>query len=217
MLKPEGTAEYVKVTTEYADVRKRLVPLRLYALSDTGGMLNRASHFYHYEGGLEERELLRAAQAKDEEWKSFLAKSRPHVATQASSVWVEAPFVREAADMGMKHETLQGSSGSNSNNSNIIYELRRYNLVLGYDTVPTFLSHYEKGLPSKLDAGAETGKSRFCSLMYSEVGTLNQMIEIWRHEGAAGMEETRVASRGKQAWRNAIGEIAKLGKELWIS
>lgn len=57
-----------------------------------------------------------------------------------------------------------------------IYELRRYKLQLGYDTVPKFLELYGSGLPSKLAANAPG--TELLSLLYTEVGELNEVIEV---------------------------------------
>ena len=208
LLSPSKAIDYVKATADTSELRKSLVPLRLFAMPDTGGMLNKAVHFYDYRS-LQEREDKRGVMAQNADWQSYLKLSRPCCETQHSSIWVEAPFVRESNEWGMKVASLDGSASANT-----VYELRRYKLELGYDTVPKFLSHYEKGLPSKLEAAEETQSSSFCSLMYSEVGMTNEVIEIWRHDGAEGMERTREASRDKTLWREAIGNIAPLGREF---
>ena len=90
-----------------------------------------------------------------------------------------------------------------SNGTNTIFEVRRYQLQLGYDTVPRFLSLYQEGLPSKLNEA--TGKdptTSLITLLYSEVGPLNHVIEVWKHGyGTAAMERSRVAARQAQEWR----------------
>eukprot|EP00913_Durusdinium_trenchii_P024519 g23018.t1 len=48
-----------------------------------------------------------------------------------------------------------------------VYELRTYQLKLGYTTVPTFVEKYTNGLKEKL-AADQTGQSHLVSLMYSE-------------------------------------------------
>merc|ERR1712172_164832 len=90
-----------------------------------------------------------------------------------------------------------------TNGTNTIFEVRRYQLQLGYDTVPRFLSLYQEGLPSKLNEA--TGKdptTSLITLLYSEVGPLNHVIEVWKHgNGTAAMERSRVAARQAQEWR----------------
>ena len=52
----------MKVTGKGIELRKSLVPLRLFSTPDTGGLLNRATHFYYYEGGMPDRDKKRGAQ-----------------------------------------------------------------------------------------------------------------------------------------------------------
>ena len=78
-------------TTTSADLRKSLVPLRLFTVPETGGTLNVATHFYHYEGGFAERDKCRAAQGENLEWARYLGVARPCMIEQKSTVFVEAP------------------------------------------------------------------------------------------------------------------------------
>jgi hypothetical protein len=118
-------------------------------------------------------------------------------------VYTEGHFVAETFG-GFATETVAAVGGCAA-----VYELRRYRLVLGYDTVPRFMDYYSGGVSSKLEASKEAG-SRFCSLLYTEVGHLNEVLEIWRHNGVAGMEQARVLSRRSQPWKMAVANIAPL-------
>jgi len=91
--------------------------------------------------------------------------------------------------------------------SPVAYEMRTYQLHLGYATVPTFLGLYGAGLQDKL-AADDSGASELCTLLYSDCGSLNVVIEIWRHRSLEGQMQSRVASRKAGKWRAAIDEIA---------
>ena len=65
--------------------------------------------------------------------------------------------------------------------SAVCYELRRYQLKLGYPTVPDFLKSYGEGLQDKLRAD-DSGASTLVTLLYNEVGPLNTVLELWRHQ-----------------------------------
>lgn len=91
----------------------------------------------------------------------------------------------------------------------VAWEQRRYQLKLGYDSVPTFLSLYESGLSDKL-AADDSGASELVTLLYSDNGSLNVVIELWRHESIARAQDSRVASRKATKWRSAINEIAHI-------
>jgi hypothetical protein len=51
---------------------------------DTGGALNKVTHFYAYKD-LEEREERRSAAAGNAQWQEFIAASRPHVQHQVGA------------------------------------------------------------------------------------------------------------------------------------
>ena len=81
-----------------------------------------------------------------------------------SSIFVEAPFVATDDRIpGFQQELVAGQA----HEPNCIYELRKYQLKLGYDTVPKFLSHYQSGLDSKLSAEGSCKSTMLCSVLYS--------------------------------------------------
>eukprot|EP00667_Euglena_gracilis_P026199 EG_transcript_31333 len=92
-----------------------------------------------------------------------------------------------------------------------IYEFRQYQLRLGYDTVPSFLKFYSAGLPSKLRADL---RATLVTVLHSDLGVLNTVIEVWRHNSVQAMMDSQVASRGAQEWRSAIASIASLANSF---
>ena len=103
-------------------------------------------------------------------------------------------------------ENLSGEKGSGA----VCYELRRYQLKLGYDTVPEFMKNYSEGLKDKLRAD-QTGASTLVTLLYNEVGPLNTVIELWRHQSMQRSQDSRVASREAPLWKKAVAQNALLG------
>lgn len=93
--------------------------------------------------------------------------------------------------------------------ANVAWELRTYQLRLGYRTVPTFLRLFEEGLRDKL-AVDDSGASSLVSLLYSDCGSLNVVRELWRHDSLSRAQDSRLASRKAAGWRGAIDEIAEL-------
>ena len=75
--------------------------------------------------------------------------------------------------------------------------------------MPRFLDLYTAGLQDKLKAD-DTGASQLVTLLYSDCGPLNVVIELWRHESMQRAQDSRVASRKAAKWKEAIGEIAQL-------
>jgi hypothetical protein len=208
------SGKYIASTESSAMLRKSLLPLRLFCASETGTALNTMTHLYYYKGGMEERDNTRVVVAKNADWRSYLQICRPCVLEQKSWIYVEAGLVNKFGLCGLKTEVIHPSE----NSSNSIYEIRRYKLKLGYDTVPKFLSLYEEGLASKLNAEGTDPTTQLCSVLYSEVGDLNHVIEIWRHgDGVKAMHASRLAARSASPWRNAIAGIAELATEFTSS
>ena len=217
---PEHASSYMQLTTDTSELRKSLSPLRFFSLPETGGKLNVATHAYYYAGGLSERDETRKTMAENNEWQDYIASMRFCVQAQNSTIFVEAPLVRQFDLPGLATIVPSPSSGAaqqepGGNNNNCILEIRRYNLKLGYDTVPKFLELYGSGLPSKLNADGTDPTTSLITLLSSEVGRLNEVVEIWRHgNGTTAMEQSRVAARGAQEWRSAIASIADLAIEF---
>lgn len=210
-LHPEHAGAYLRATAAAADLRRTLLPLRLFATPDAGGALHVATHAYHYAGGHAERDARRAAAAASPAWAAYLDAARPCVQAQRASLFVEAPLVASCGG-GLAAARAEAPA------ADCAFEMRRYKLVLGYETVPQFLALYGTGLPSKLAApGTDEGTS-LVTLMYTEVGRLNEVVEVWRHgNGTAGMERSRVAARGAKEWRDAVQQIAPLAVEFTTS
>jgi NIPSNAP len=205
-----NSGRFLEVTAAAEKLRKSLVPLRLFSAPDTGGMLNMMTHFYYYEGGLEQRDAARVNAAKSAEWKEYLSLSRPNVLQQRSAIFVESPLLQKHGLAGMKKEFI-----GDGKEADVIYEIRRYKLKLGYDIVPQFMEMYGRGLPSKLSATGTDPSTSLCSLMYNEVGDLNTVIEVWRHGGGVrAMHTSRVAARTAIEWRSAINQIATLSVDF---
>lgn len=214
-LHPESVQIYLDATADTAGLRKSLVPIRLFTLPETGGYLNVATHMYHWAGGFNQRSAGRAAMEASEEWKKYLNVVKPCMVRRRSTIFVEAPLVSRidgVAGLAMGNaEEMLSSLGNKCNDDDVIYEIRRYQLKLGYDTVPKFMELYENGLPSKLEAEGNDPSTALITLLYSEVGSLNEVTEVWRHGGGTiAMERSRVAARKASDWRRAIGDIAGL-------
>lgn len=209
-LSPEHAVKYMQATADTIELRKSLVPLRFFSLPDTGGQLHKATHAYYYEGGHAERDASRKAMLGNADWKEYIAQIRRTVQAQESTIFVEAPLVQQMEQVNGLVSVPASLQGSDP-----ILEIRRYKLKLGYDTVPNFLELYGNGLPSKLNADGTDPTTTLVTLLYCEVGRLNEVIEIWRHgNGTLAMEQSRVAARGAQAWRQSISRIADLAIEF---
>lgn len=147
---------------------------------------------------------------------------------QSSEIFVEAELVDNFDEVkGLKHwvdnDGENNGNGRVSGNQKGIIELRKYQLKLGYDTVPKFLRLYSEALPSKLNAAGTHPTTELVTILVSDVGRLNTVYEVWKHGGEVSsgqgsasvcgmqaMEQSRQASRGVKEWRKGIAEIADL-------
>lgn len=186
-------------------------PLRSVTLPDVGGVLDVATAAYCW-GGHEERDAHRAAAASDPADRALAAGG--WAAERRAQLFVEAPLVRRFGLHGFAAAASPGSGtreGAGAGTGAAIYEVRRYQLRLGYTTVPRWLELYAGGLPSKLEAPGTDPSSSLVTVLYAEVGALNEVIELWRHGGGtAAMDASRQAARGAEPWRAAIASIAEL-------
>lgn len=219
LLKVEHASDFWRDAGEMAQVRRTMLPLRFYSRPEVGGRLHEAMHGYYYQGGLEERNARRHALDHSPEWQAYQYRTRNFHIEQKSNIYVEAPFVREqifpqvkglASNPDVASTSSDTAEGDDSTNSSIL-ELRRYQLQLGYDTVPKFLDLYTAGLPSKLEAPGTDPTTSLISVLYTEVGQLNTVYEIWFHgKGHTTMETSRQAARQATEWKKAIAQIAPL-------
>jgi len=179
--------------------------------------LNIATHAHYYSGGHPERNELQMALAAHPEWVAYRQHCEPLMVSQQSTIFVEAhsimdQFHNQVPGLAVAQVVDNDDDNKESSNPSIL-ELRRYQLKLGYDTVPRFLDLYGQGLPSKL-ATLHPGTC-LVTVLYSDVGRLNEVIEIWKHSGGTfAMEQSRQAARTATEWKRAIAQIANLAVEF---
>jgi hypothetical protein len=211
-LHPSATSHYTQHTIASSPLRKSL-PLKFFGFTETGAIpLNTAVHLYRYESH-SDRLQLRGELAKKQEWQEYLSNVKECMREQRSEIFVEAPLVEQFEQVSGLSFLQDNSFTDSSTSTKSIVEFRKYQLKLGYETVPHFLELYSNALPSKLETVHPTTK--LVSLLVSDVTSLNTVIEIWKHGdevtcGISVMEDSRVRSRDAKEWRRGIGEIARL-------
>ncbi|KAK3283664.1 hypothetical protein CYMTET_8644 [Cymbomonas tetramitiformis] len=203
-IKPEYSKAYLQHSNEYASLRKQLNPHFLsYFSTELGGTLNQVKHFYHY-SDLDQRERVRGEMQKSRSWsKDFIDAGRHMVEHQESMLYVEAAQCHAAAGVESAVDFISPPPVTSCEASQPVYELRTYQLRPGYDAVPTLQDKISAGLPGKVAADNE---SRLVLYAFSDVGILNNVIELWRYPSYAASLRARVAARPVKAWREAIAE-----------
>ena len=212
---PAFMDSYMEETTKAADLRKKMTPLKLFTTPETGGTLNCPAHLYVYRDAAERQEK-RGKLAQSPEWKNYLNIVRPMMIEQNSSLFYEAQLTHdvtgESLITGFRSPTLRKQSSGTSP----VVEYRRYQLGLGYDAVPKFLKIYEGGVRWKLENVHTT--TELVSVIYSDTGVINQVIEIWYHgEGLHAMHESRVRSRTAPDWTTAVAKLVPLSTSFTTS
>lgn len=218
VLHPHMTQDYVKRVNEAAALRMRVLPSLIgFWLTETGGALNTVHHMYEYES-LAARAEVRKVLAGDAEWAAHLADTTPSIASAQSEVFRVADDVMRAAAEARE----RGSDGDDAVVARNrfaglapgAYEMREYQLVAGYDSVPKLREAFVNGIGSKMRADA-AGELAFFG--YTELGVLNRVIEIWRYPDAQACLDGRVAARKAGEWRKAIGAAAPLAARFQSS
>ena len=167
------------------------------------------THFYHY-SDMNQRDEVRLRLAGHQEWQEkYIDVARPYVAAQRSRIFLQAADAMQAGQ-AVPIQSFQ-KSGSNPPRSAEkfppIYEMRTYQLHPGYGTAPKLREAFAQGLPHKV-AADPTGELVFFG--YSDIGTLNQIIELWRYPSAQACIQARQASRTIQEWRTCIGSVTPM-------
>ncbi len=77
--------------------------------------------------------------------------------------------------------------------------------------MPKALEAFQAALPAKMEAARAAGVEHELELLaYSDVGRLNELIEVWRFAKASDSIRAREASRGVAVWRDCIATLTEL-------
>lgn len=199
--------QYLQVQTRSAEERRRLLPgwLGMWR-TELGDDCHRITSLYHWESYEQRDESLGSVVDSTQSARTLpLPATRDKLSSSRAYVMVEATETLQACGLG----GALGFSASPRAEPRPAWELRTYRLHLGYSTVPKFLELYGDGLRDKLSAD-DSGASTLVTLLYSDVGPLNMVVELWRHESLERSLASRQASRAATKWRAAIGEIAAI-------
>jgi hypothetical protein len=221
-VQPDAIGKYVRKLSQQSKLRvsdprlQHQQQLRILSITETGaGSLDTVTTVSYYEGGYAEFEASRSSLATWQEGQKITDSMNKYLRHRSSTIWVEAPFIQKLQQQQQQqtHPVVLGLAYAPDPNTqwlgdSPILEYRRYNLIVGYDTVPEFYNWYETGLTAKLKH--QDPSTSLVSVLHTEVGRLNQVLEIWRHgDGATAMQKSRHAARtNAPEWRDAIAKIA---------
>ena len=207
-VEPARIGDFLRVCEHHAATRKRVAPGFLaFFVTELGGETNEVTHLYRYKD-YDERDATRKRMTTDPEWQKYLEEAKPMLKNQRAEIFLEA--TKATGSVGMEADDIaKRAEASGASGANGVFELRRYQLELGYNPIPKLVELMAGGLPSKL-ASDEAGKSSLVWMGYSDVGKLNQFVELWRYDTMQDHIRARETARSASAWRQAVNDIAPM-------
>ncbi|QDZ18875.1 hypothetical protein HOP50_02g13800 [Chloropicon primus] len=197
-IKYEGMGEFMRLTEDAGPLRKALHPGWLgFFTADTGGCLTSVHHIYHYEDMVQRKEV-RDKAGTNEDWKKYRVKIGPHVLEQESAIFKPAVKCMDAAGSSLVQDFEP------EHEDGVMYELRKYQLHPGYDSVPRLLDSFAKGLPHKVAADSN---SKLVFFGFIDVGMLNTVIEVWRYPSLQASIQARESARKVKEWKECINSV----------
>ena len=219
-VKPGAMDAYLAACAAHAETRARLEPGFLGAFrTSTGGELNeitRVTHFADYDA----RDATSAAKRADPAWRAFCQDTESMLEKHTSEMYLPATPCLEAIAKSPSdanafsrwraffHENDKKHKRAFDEKPGV-FELRAYQLELGYNPIPKLVAHMAEGLPSKLASDPDENGA-LVGMFYSDVGRLNRFVEVWRYDSAQKHIAAREAARGAQTWRACVGHIAPM-------
>ena len=117
---------------------------------------------------------------KDPAWRVFTEITAPMLQKQSSEMFLPAVKCLEVAggetDAMLRIKNLSAPAKTPPG----VFELRTYQLELGYNPIPKLIELMAHGLPSKL-ASDQKKEGTLVGMFFSDVGRLNRFVEIWRY------------------------------------
>lgn len=180
-------------------------------VTDAGGDQNEVTRVHHY-ADYDARDASRAELAANSTWHAFLDIEKNSVASERSEIYLSADacLVASGAPQGASAASVAGAACASSSDSAAgVFEMRTYQLELGYNPVPKLIGHMVEGLPSKLASDPDE-LGALVGMFYSDVGRLNRFVEVWRYPSFQDHIRVREAARTAIKWRETIGAIAPM-------
>jgi len=211
VIQPSRLDDYIDVTTRAKAETTRLNPGFLAAfVDDIGGNVNAVTEVSRYDDYDARDRAMRAAR-EDAAWRARDEATRAMTTSETTDIFLEARIATEAAGLPVNDfvRRAEAESTTTTTRGDGVFEWRRYQLELGYNPIPKLQELIARGLPSKLATDREK-KAELVWMGFSDVGKLNQFVELWRYDSAQAHIETRVAAREATEWRTAVNDIAPM-------
>ena len=181
-VQPGSLDTYLQEVQRTAAARTKFFPgwLGIWKVA-LGGDNTTVMHLYHWKD-YDQRDAARAAVEDSIEWSDRKLESA--CAVRRNVAFVEAADTLRACGLpgALAYSPIISPNHDDvsvcGSKTRVTWELRTYQLRLGYDAVPTFLELYASGLEEKLAADASSGASSLCTLLYSD--NVRQLLSTLR-------------------------------------
>lgn len=184
-LVPSRVAEFLALTRDVA------MPIRLSHSKLLGywtldvGTVNEVVSLWEYDD-FAHRSRVRRALADDAAWaSSFLARSRPWVQSERSTILLPTDLC-----------SIEPATG------NGVYELREYQIAPG--RVREWLGVFREGLAARAKYSSPLG------IWLSELGELNHVFHLWGYKDLQARRQIREAANQDPSWGDAVARLAPL-------
>lgn len=198
-IKPNMFGEFMGLVDSTRDLRASLLPVIGMYKSDIGSEeLNSFLHLYKYRD-FDHRDDIRRKASESHAWaQEYLPRAKGMMTAQKNAIYKPASNIMMSTS-APSEATMTGGD---------MLEIREYQFQAGYDTIPSVLEAFQKAIPEKIQAASDQGlQSELVFLGYTDVGVLNNLIEIWKYPTAQTCILARQASRNVDSWRECIKTI----------
>ena len=178
---PKSFQSFTDACVSHAATRRRVEPGFLGSWrTNVGGDLFELGEMIHHTCN-DSRDSALAMMQKDPAWRVFTEITAPMLQKQSSEMFLPAVKCLEVAggetDAMLRIKNLSTAPAKTPPG---VFELRTYQLELGYNPIPKLIELMAHGLPSKL-ASDQKKKGTLVGMFFSDVGRLNRFVEIWRY------------------------------------
>lgn len=199
-IKPNMFGEFMSLVNSTRDLRTSLLPVIGMYKSDIGSEeLNSFLHLYKYKD-FDHRDDVRRKASESHEWaQEYLPRAKDMMTAQKNAIYKPASNIMMSASAPSGGAMTRGA----------MLEIREYQFQAGYDTIPSVLEAFQKAIPEKIQAASDRGLEghELVFFGYTDVGILNNLVEIWKYPTAQTCILARQASRSVDSWRECIKTI----------
>jgi len=154
------------------------------------------THLYAFPS-LDERERVRRELGTVPEWRDFLSRSRPHLLSQSSSLFVESlDVVQELQLPGVNGHDSRGSDGPG------VYQLKTQDMDPEWGSPDKLLDALYPSLKAKVKAARHVD-AELVTVGASVFGRGGRVVQLWRYPSLQAIVDARGAIQANRQWASS--------------